>query len=280
MNLLITGISRGMIYFLLSAGLTLIFGVMQVINFAHGTFYMLGVYLCYSISRNTNFLVAFVATPIIMGLIGALVESSLFRRVYKAEHVMHLLLSVGVIYVISDIVRLVWGVDVLSGIIPDVFRGFFEVKGIAISKYNIFIIIISMLITILMLYVLFKTRTGSIIRACVIDPELTSCAGINVSRVFLLVFMVGVGLAGLASATAFPITTAILGMDMQMIIVAFSVVIIGGAGNIVGAFISALLIGISESVGILILPRFAEAFMYIIVVAVLFFRPQGLFSFK
>jgi branched-subunit amino acid ABC-type transport system permease component len=129
-----------------------------------------------------------------------------------------------------------------------------------------------------MFFILYKTKVGSIIRACTIDPEMTSCVGVNVSRVFLYVFMVGVGLAGLASVTASPIVTALLGMDAQMIIVAFSVVILGGVGSIGGAFIASLVIGIVEALGILILPQFAEAFLYIIVVISLLIRPSGLFG--
>ena len=134
------------------------------------------------------------------------------------------------------------------------------------------------MIYLFILLTLFKTKAGSIIRACVFDSEMTSCIGINVSHVFMLVFMAGIALAGLASVTASPIVTAILGMDMQMIIIAFSVVVLGGVGSISGALFAALIIGITESLGILILPEFAETFMYFIVVASLSIRPTGLFG--
>jgi branched-chain amino acid transport system permease protein len=278
MSLLIAGISRGMIYFLLASGLTLIFGVLNVINFAHGAFYMLGVFLCYTVSKGVHFGIAFLLIPIIMGLIGAIAEFGLFRRIYKAEHAMQLLLSLGVIYIISDIVRLVWGVTPKSQGIPSTFQGFVNLQGVVVSKYNFFIIGITLFIALFMFLILYKTKTGSIIRACTINHEMTRCVGIDVSRVFLLVFMTGIALAGLASVTAAPIVTSILGMDAQMIMVAFCVIIIGGVGSIGGALVAALIIWVVDSLGILILPQFSEAFMYAIAVVSLLIRPRGLFG--
>ena len=159
-----------------------------------------------------------------------------------------------------------------------IFAGFVSIQGILITKYNLFIMGVTLLIALIMFLILYRTKIGSIIRACTIDQEMTRCVGVDVSRVFLLVFMVGVGLAGVASAIAAPIVTGILGMDSQMIIVAFCVVILGGAGSIGGALIAALAIGVIESWGILILPEFAETFMYIIAAVTLFFRPSGLFG--
>jgi branched-chain amino acid transport system permease protein len=275
---IIDGISRGMIYFLLATGLTLIFGVLNVVNFAHGTFYMLGVFFSFSVIKTFNLGAAFFIVPLGLALIGAFTEFSLFRRIYKAEHAMQLLLSMGITYIISDLVRLVWGVQPASVGMPILLKGFVNVGDLLITKYNLFIIGTTSLLALVMFFILYKTKVGSIIRACTIDPEMTSCVGVNVSRVFLYVFMVGVGLAGLASVTASPIVTALLGMDAQMIIVAFSVVILGGVGSIGGAFIASLVIGIVESLGILILPQFAEAFLYIIVVISLVIRPSGLFG--
>jgi branched-chain amino acid transport system permease protein len=191
---------------------------------------------------------------------------------------MQILLSLGVTYVISDIVRLLWGVTPRSVSMPDICRGFFNIQGVIITKYNLFIIGVTISIFLAMFLIIYKTKAGSIIRACTVDHELTMLVGINVSRVFLLVFMAGVGIAGLASVTAAPIVTSILGMDAQMIMVAFSVVITGGVGNIGGTLIAALIIGILESLSILILPEFVEVSMYIIVIAVLIFRPSGLFG--
>lgn len=280
LSLLVAGISRAMIYFLLAAGLTLIFGVLEVVNFAHGAFYMLGVFLSYSfiVGLNFNFAIAFIFITFILALIGGLTEYILFRRIYKAEHVMQLLLSFGVVYIISDIVRLKWGVIPKSIGTPGIFQGFFNIHNIIITKYSFFILILTVLIALLMFYVLYKTKTGAILRACALDPEMTRCRGIDVTRVFLLVFMTGVGLAGMAAVAAAPMVTGNLGMDAQMIIVAFSLVIIGGAGSIGGAFVAALIIGIVESLGTLVLPQFAEIFMYIIVVVCLLIRPSGLFG--
>jgi len=267
-----------MIYFLLASGLTLIFGVLGVINFAHGSFYMLGVFLSYLIIRYCDFGFLYLFIPLILASLGAVSEFLLFRRIYKAEHAMQLLLSLGIIHIISDTVRLIWGATPISVPMPQIFHGFFTVKGVLITKYDLFIIAVTMFLCILMYVVLFKTKIGSIIRACAVNPEMTSCVGINVSRVFLFVFMAGIALAGIASVTAAPIVSGILGMDMQMIMIAFCVVIVGGIGSISGAFIASIIIGILESFGIILLPDFSEGFIYMIAIIILFFRPRGLFG--
>ncbi len=279
-SLVASGIARGMIYFLLSCGLTIIFGVLGVVNFAHGAFYMVAFYLTFSMAGAVGFWPSLILVPAAMALIGAVAEMGLFRRIYKAGHVLQLLLSVGVIHIISDLVRLVWGLDPKNGDMPALFTGRVELFGIGMSKYNLFIIGISAVIAVVLILMLYKTKLGSVIRACVFDEEMTRGVGINVSRVFLFVFMGGIALAAIAAVIAFPITSGSLGMDAQMIIIAFCVAIIGGVGSIGGALISALLIGVVESLGILILPQYADSFIYLIVVAVLFIRPQGLFSLE
>ncbi len=279
-SLVASGIARGMIYFLLSCGLTIIFGVLGVVNFAHGAFYMVAFYLTFSMAAAVGFWPSLILVPAAMAIIGAVAEMGLFRRIYKAGHVLQLLLSVGVIHIISDIVRLAWGLDPKNGDMPALLTGRVELFGIGMSKYNLFIIGISALIAVALMLILYRTKLGSVIRACVFDEEMTRGVGINVSRVFLLVFMGGIALAAIAAVIAFPITSGSLGMDAQMIIIAFCVAIIGGVGSIGGALISALIIAIVESLGILILPQYADSFIYLIVVAVLFVRPQGLFSLE
>jgi branched-chain amino acid transport system permease protein len=279
-SLVTSGMARGMIYFLLSCGLTIIFGVMGVVNFAHGAFYMLAFYVMFTIAHTIGFWSSLILVPLIMVVVGALVERGLFQRVYKAGHVFQLLLSVGIIHIISDIVRILWGLDPKNGDIPPVFMGIVDIFGVAISKYSLFIIGISSVIAAILILILYKSKAGSIIRACVYDEEMTRGLGINVSVVFSLVFMAGIGMAAIAAAVAYPITSGTLGMDAQMIIIAFCVTIIGGVGSIGGALVAGLVIAVVESLGILILPQYADTFIYFIVVAVLFFRPQGLFSLE
>jgi branched-chain amino acid transport system permease protein len=279
-SLVTSGMARGMIYFLLSCGLTIIFGVMGVVNFAHGAFYMLAFYVMFTVAHAIGFWNSLILVPLIMAIIGAIVERGLFHRVYKAGHVFQLLLSVGIIHIISDIVRMLWGLDPKNGDIPPIFMGIVDIFGVAISKYSLFIIGISSVIAAILILILYKSKAGSIIRACVHDEEMTRGLGINVSRVFSLVFMVGIGMAAIAAAIAYPITSGTLGMDAQMIIIAFCVTIIGGVGSIGGALVAGLVIAVVESLGILILPQYADTFIYFIVVAVLFFRPQGLFSLE
>ncbi len=279
-SLVSSGIARGMIYFLLSCGLTIIFGVLGVVNFAHGAFYMVAFYLTFTLASAVGFWSSLILVPVVMAAVGAIVEMGLFRRIYKAGHILQLLLSVGIIHIVSDIVRLAWGLDPKNGEMPALFTGRIELFGLGMSKYNLFIIGISSLIAVVLFLMLYKSKLGSIIRACVFDEEMTRGLGINVSRIFLFVFMGGIGLAAIAAVIAFPITSGSLGMDAQMIIIAFCVAIIGGVGSIGGALISALIIGVVESLGILVLPQYADSFIYLIVVAVLFMRPQGLFSLE
>ncbi len=279
-SLVSSGIARGMIYFLLSCGLTIIFGVLGVVNFAHGAFYMVAFYLTFTLASAVGFWSSLILVPVVMAAVGAIVEMGLFRRIYKAGHILQLLLSVGIIHIVSDIVRLAWGLDPKNGEMPALFTGRIELFGLGMSKYNLFIIGISSLIAVVLFLMLYKSKLGSIIRACVFDEEMTRGLGINVSRIFLFVFMGGIGLAAIAAVIAFPITSGSLGMDAQMIIIAFCVAIIGGVGSIGGALISALIIGVVESLGILVLPQYADSFIYLIVVAVLFIRPQGLFSLE
>ncbi|HQB35345.1 MAG TPA: branched-chain amino acid ABC transporter permease [Syntrophorhabdus sp.] len=279
-SLVISGMARGMIYFLLSCGLTIIFGVMGVVNFAHGAFYMLAFYITFTVANVIGFWSSLIIVPLVMILVGAAVERGLFQRVYKSGHVFQLLLSVGIIHVISDLVRLLWGLDPKNGSIPNLLMGCFDIFGTVISKYSIFIIGISSVIAVVLIAILYKSKIGSIIRACVYDEEMTRGLGINVSGVFSLVFMAGIGMAAVAATIAYPMTSGTLGMDAQMIIIAFCVTIIGGVGSIGGALVAGLVIAVVESLGILVLPQYADTFIYIIVVAVLFFRPQGLFSIE
>lgn len=279
-SLITSGVARGMIYFLLSCGLTIIFGVMGVVNFAHGAFYMLAFYIAFTVANAIGFWSALIVVPILMCMIGAMVEKGLFQRVYKTGHVFQLLLSVGIIYIISDIVRLIWGLEPKNGDIPMILMGRIDLLGIAISKYNLFIIGISSLIAVILILYLYKSKIGSIVRACVFDAEMTRGVGINVTNVFTFVFMLGIGLAAIAAVVAYPITSGSLGMDSQMVIIAFCVTVIGGVGSIGGALIASLTIAVLESLGILILPQYADTFIYIIVVAVLFLRPQGLFNLE
>lgn len=277
-SLFLTGISRGMVYFLLATGLTLVFGVVNVVNFAHGTFYMLGVYLCFTVVGWLNFGSAFVIVPLALTLLGGLAEFGLFRRIYKAEHVQQLLLSLGIIYILGDCVKLIWGTTPKSIAVPNIFRGCLRLGDIVVTNYSLFITMVSGLIAVVTLLILYRTKLGSIVRACTFDSEMANTAGINVPRVFLWVFAAGTGLAGLASVTAAPIGAGVLGIDFQIIVIAFAVVIIGGIGSVEGVLVAAIIVGVVEALGILVLPKFSEIFIYLIVIVILIVRPAGLFG--
>lgn len=273
---LIDGVSRGMIYFLLAAGLTFILGVLNVVNFAHGTFYMLGIFLSYTLISKFGFWISFLLVPVSLAIVGGVSEILLFRKVYKSGHLMQILLSFGVTYIISDAIRLLWGIRPVSVSMPSFFRGMYRMGDIILVKYNLFIILMTALFAAALFLFVYKTKIGSIVRACSYDLEMTESVGINAKQIFMLVFMTGTAMAGMAAHIAAPIVTGILGMDGSMIQIAFALVIIGGIGSIEGALIAALLIGIIEVFGVTLLPGYSDLIPFAIVIIVLTLKPSGL----
>jgi branched-chain amino acid transport system permease protein len=273
---LIAGLTRGLIYFTLAAGLALIFGVLRVINLAHAAFYLIAAYLTITIGNFLNLWLALLIVPIILAIFGLIIEFIFFRRLYKAPPHAQLIITFALIWIFVDIVRMVYGGDVYSLALPDSLKGFIRSGGLVIPLYYFFVLGIGGIAVLILWLLLYKSKLGNMIRACSSDPEMANALGIKVPAVFSTTFVIASYLAGLSGVMACPLTSASLGMDQRMLLVCFAVVIIGGLGNVWGALISAIFAGILESLGLIWLPAYASIFLYIIVVIVLIFRPQGI----
>ena len=279
MSLVVIGLSIGMLLFLLAAGLTVIFGMLGVINFAHGTLYMLGAYAAYQIVQWTgNFWIGLVISPIIVALAGGLIEVLTLRPLYGRDHAYQLLLTFGWVLVIEEAVRLVWGVNFMAVNAPPSLAGTTETFGSTIVDYRLFIIEFGTLLSAALFLVLEKTRVGMVVRAASSNSEMTSCLGIDVARVRTAVFMAGTALAAIGGAVAGPLLPLKFSMGSTIIIDCFVVIIIGGLGNIRGAIFGALLIGMTRALGQQFASDWINLLTYSLLILTLVIRPEGLFN--
>jgi len=280
----VNGLVYGMLLFLLAAGLSLIFGLMRVLNLAHGSFYMLGAFVGFELARRTgNFWVALFLAPLLVALIGAAVEALLLRPLYRREHGGHLdqmLLTVGLIFVFANLVRNIWGADVLGLQAPEVLNGAVSLFGVFMPKYRVFIIALGLAVGISLWLLIEHTRLGSRLRAAVDDPDMAAGLGINVSRMFTWAFALGIGLAALAGVAAAPMLGLSVGMDIEILIATLIVVVVGGMGSLKGALLASVLIGEADTFGKAYLPEATLFVIYLVMLAVLLFRPTGLFGLR
>ena len=279
---LFAALTRGSIFFLLASGLTLVFGITKVINFAHGSFYALSMYITYSLTKEILLLSPFAPwLNVILALIsvvglGAVLEVILLRRLYKEEHLMQLLLTFALVYILSDSMKLIWGTIPKSVSPPDFFAGSIRIAGGIVTSYNLFVIAAGIGIGIGLWAILQRSRFGIVARAAASDAETTRALGIDVNAVYTGVFAMGIFLAGVAGTLNLPLSSAALGIDVEMTILAFVIVIIGGVGSVGGAAIAALIVGLVETFGIMYIPRLTIALIYIIMVVMLIVRPFGI----
>jgi branched-chain amino acid transport system permease protein len=275
----IHGLAYGMLLFLVASGLTLIFGMMGILNIAHASFAMLSAYFCYQVLLMTgNFWVALLIAPVVAGICGVLTERFLLRTVHKHGHLAELLITVGIMAVILEIVKIFWGTESLVVKIPQSLSGLVNFAGLTYPIYRLFVIGLSVVVLGFMALILFKTRLGKIVRAAVSDADMVSALGINTPLVFMLVFGIGIWLAGMAGAVAGPLLTVFPGMADQLGMDAFVVVVVGGFGSLGGAFIVALFLGELNAYGIQFIPRLAPVLMFAFMAFVLAFKPMGLFG--
>lgn len=290
---IIAGISNGMLLFIVSSGLTLVFGVLRVINFAHGSLYMLGAFLAvavagYFTSELLGLLAALVIVPLLVAGLGWLLERYLFRPIYNKEHLLQLLLTYGLTLILGDFVRIIWGGDIYRLARPDFLTGRVEFLGLRLLRVDIALLVIGLMIGVGLWYLLQRTRFGRITRAAVANPEMLSALGINVDRIFTQSFMLGAWLAGFGGALIATKQSVSLGMDAEIIVQAFAIVVIGGLGSFAGALIGSMLVGITLSLGI-ILPSVApepfdavfrsippQALPFLAMAVILILRPWGL----
>jgi branched-chain amino acid transport system permease protein len=277
----IHGLVYGMLLFLVASGLTLVFGMMDVLNIAHAGFYMLGAYIGSTIAVVTgNFLLALLLAPLAMAILGALVERFFLRKVHVHGHAFELLITFGVFYVIGEVVKWFWGNFPRPVDVPAFLSGSIPIAGATYPAYRGFILLISFLILATMLYVFMKTRIGINVRAAVSDPEMVRALGINVPRLMLGVFSGGSALAGLAGVVASPVLSTYPGMGLDMMVDTFVVIVIGGFGSLFGAFLASIMIGELQSFGILFIPRLALVFQFLLMAIILIVMPTGLFGEK
>jgi len=273
-----TGLISGALLFLVAAGLTLIFGVLRVINFGHGSLYMLGAYIALSAYRvSGSFTIATLSAALGVGLFGLAFERLIMRRVYNADVLMQLLVCYALILILDDVVKIVWGAEFQSMGMPEYFQAppLFIGGGI-VPVFYLFLIIAAFLIALVLWYVLTKTHMGKVVRAAAHNPTMTSVLGLNTNWIYAGVFAFGGALAGLAGALAAPVRSMSPGVGFSILIESFIVTVIGGMGSVSGALVGALLIGLIRSFGSIGFPLFVEGIMFIAMALILVLKPSGL----
>ena len=262
--IIFNGLLYGMFLFMLSSGLTLIFGMMGILNFAHASFFMIGAYLGYQISLYSNFWIAIFFAPIIVGYMGAMVEKYGLRNIHKYGHIAELLFTFGLFYIIEELVQMIWGKTPVSYKVPELLNfPLIQISGMDYPAYSIFRLVLSILIFLAIYRVLSKTKTGLIIKASLTNPEIVAALGHNVPRVFSNVFGFGCGLAGLAGVMAGNVIGTEPSMALLLGPIVFVVVVTGGLGSIKGALVASLIIGMMQTAAVSLELNLNNAFQYL-----------------
>jgi branched-subunit amino acid ABC-type transport system permease component len=271
------GLQLGMIYALIVVGFTLIFGMMDVINFAHGSLYMLGAYFGLTIAGITgNFWLAMLVAPLLVGVVGGVIHIFTIRPLRDRNPLYDILLTVGISFIIADAVLLIWGGNVQNISTPAMLAGTVSLGGFAYPIYRLFLFVFTAVLIGIIWYVLTSSDMGILMQACAHDEEMTSSLGVNVSRIFTVVFVISAILAGLAGVLLGSMQAIYPGMDVQVIILAFAIVVIGGLGDFRGAIIGSILVGLLISYGNLFIPSLTDVIPFVLMVIVLIVKPEGL----
>ncbi len=278
---LLSGLAHAMVLFLIAAGLSLIFGVTRIVNFAHGSFYMLAAYLAYALTATlplgpAAFYVAVPLAAAAAALVGLVVEVGLLRRVYRAPELYQLLLTFALVFVVADLVRLVWGTENKTGPAAPGLAGSVPILGQLFPTYELALIALGPLVAGGLWWLFFRTRWGILIRAATQDREMVAALGVNQARLFTSVFVLGSFLAGLGGALQVPRQALTNVMDTAIITEAFVVVVVGGMGSVPGALLAAILIGVIDAFGVLVLPKASLVMVFVVMAVVLVVRPWGL----
>ena len=303
----LNGLVYGLLLFMLASGLTLIFSMMGVLNFAHASLYMLGAYLAYTISQYVGFWPGLIIAPVIVGLFGAAVERYGLRHVHQYGHVAELIFTFGLAFLIEEFVQLIWGKNIVAYVEPEILTfSLFSMYGSTFPAYKAFMLLVSVGIFVGLLMILTRSRVGLIINAAITHPNMVAMLGHNVPLVFMGVFGVGSALAGLAGVIAGPVLGTFPGMAVILGPIVFVVIVIGGLGSLIGAFVASLLIGMLQTFAVAIDYSFGQFFLdiglnmdpdgafsdiytvtvaqlgpimpYMLLVLILIFRPTGLFG--
>ncbi|PJK30381.1 branched-chain amino acid ABC transporter permease [Minwuia thermotolerans] len=292
----LNGVQLGLLLFLLAAGLTLVFGIMDLVNLAHGSLYMIGAFIAASLTQLTgSFVIAAILTLPATMLVGMAVEVLCLRTLYDRDHLDQVLATFGLILFADDFVQLVWGPAGMDIRLPEFLRTSFEIlPGVVYPTYRVAIIVVGLAVAAFLYFLVARTRIGMLIRAGASNREMVGALGVNIRLLFTLIFGLGAMMAGLAGLMAGPILTVQIGMGNDILILAFVVIVIGGIGSIRGAFVAALIVGLIDTVGRAFLPEILGLFVgqlaadtaapsissmmsYLLMAVILAFRPEGLF---
>ncbi|RMG59277.1 MAG: branched-chain amino acid ABC transporter permease [Deltaproteobacteria bacterium] len=274
---LLVGLSTAMLYWIVSVGLTFTFGVTRVLNFAHGSFYMLGAYFTLALHSLTgNFVLSVVGASLLVGTVGVLCERGLIRFSYLLPVPFQLVLTFGLVLVFEDVVRFFWGT--VPKMMPSLGIGTVKMMGRRFPLFSFYLIAIGCLIGFFLYLLINRTKWGMMIRAMISDYELATATGINPEVLYATAFFLGSFLAGLGGALSLPISAASPGMGEHIIIYSFIVTVMGGLGNIKGAFVSSLIIGVAEGIGALYFADLTMAIPYLVLAAILVVKPEGIFG--
>ncbi|WP_027854625.1 branched-chain amino acid ABC transporter permease [Marinobacterium litorale] len=275
----LNGIGLGMIYFLISVGLTIIFGLLNFVNFAHGAYYLLGSYLCFTlVSLTGNFWLALVVAPVAVAMLAWVTEKTLIRRAYHLPHTFHILITLGIALIIQELSIAVWGPIGKTVAVPEALSGVFRMGDFFYPKYRLFVILFTAVIAVGLWLLLERTRFGALVRAGSEDAQTVSLLGTHIHKLFALTFALGVGLAGLAGVLAAPIRGVHPFIGPEVLGLAFVVVVIGGMGSFSGALVGGLLVGLVQSMMTTLWPQGASLMIYGAMAVVILLRPYGLFG--
>ena len=277
---LLNSVSMGMNFFIIAAGLSLIFGVLKVINFAHGAFYMFGAYIAYSVTETMgfSFFWGVIGSAVGLVLLSVVIERSLFRFVYDKEHLMQLLLTFALVLILGDVAKIIWGTDQYSVSYPASLSGATNLGIAYYPSYRLLLCILGPVIFLALWLFIERTRWGRITKAATQNREMLAALGINVPIIYTGVFVAGSALAGIGGALASPFNSPTPGMDAIIIVECFVIVIIGGLGSLWGTFVGALIYGFVFNFGSVIVPNGQDIFAFLILLVVLLIRPWGLFG--
>jgi branched-subunit amino acid ABC-type transport system permease component len=275
------GLTAAMFLFLIASGLSLVFGVMRVLNFAHGSFYMIGAYIAWQVVQwlqptPERFWPAVLAAAVGVALLGAVIERLLFRYLYDREELYQLLFTYALVLILGDAAKFLWGTQQLSVSRPPVLAGGFELFGTTVPTYNLFIMLFGPLIALAVWLMLTRTTPGRMVRAAALDREMLGALGADVGWLYTGMFALASFLAGLSGALVTPIQSIVPGMDVEIIVQAFIVVVIGGLGSFWGTFLGSVIYGQVLSFGILIFPGFSLFSVFALMAVILILRPWGL----
>lgn len=285
-SILFSGVFNASTLFLVAAGLQVVFGVQKVFNLACGSFYALGAYFGIVVVKSfvaggfpkPLFILPLIGAGLLLGVIGPIVERGLIKFVYDRDETFQLLLTFALVMMIEDVIKFIWGTSPQTTGGIDLIYGRLNLFGATLPVYNLIVILCSLIIAALIGYILLKTKFGRIIRATADKKEMGEALGINMKMVYIKVFTLGTVLGTLGGALVIPATAVVSEMGVELIVLAFAVVVIGGLGSMKGAFIGALIVGVLKSVAISTYPELEMLTIYIIVIAVLVIKPQGLFG--